>query len=1018
MRRTTSLAGLVAVLLFMTASASAQEQSGSIQGVVKDAQGGLLPGATVEAKSVNRVGVNTVVTDAVGAYRFPALPPGVYEVTASLTGFNPSKVTNVQLALGQLLKIDLSLTVAAVTETVQVTAESPLIDAKQNANASSLSAETIARIPKGRDFTSVIFMTPGANNEPRAGGISIDGASGSENRFIIDGIDTTNLVNGTTGKTVVQDFVDEVQVKTSGYAAEYPGATGGVVNAITKVGTNAFHGSVSTYFTNNDSLKGSQRPGLRLRPTNTTQAEYINTPQDKAPNWQPVFELGGPIMRDRVWFYAGYAPVRTYTERTVTFTQARARGPQTFKVDEPVHRLSVNASSQMSNKLRFKFTYNPTWARSRGSLPGIEPDGTSTSSPTTDYASTGANDWNNSYAGVIDWSAAHNWFVQLSGGYFYTDRETLGNGTAIRHSFDNENSMFPEIPTNLRQPSGYTDNKSSLKTAKDLLGRSMLNATSTHYFHAKGEHSLKAGVRFERIRNDVFRGQIEPTISFNWDASYTDSTGRAVRGRYGYYVVSKSVVRTGDIHSDNWGLFLQDSWSPVSRLTVNAGLRIESEKVPFYSPGSTGNAIEFGFGDKIAPRIGFAYDINGDSRWKAYGSFGRYFDITKLEMPRGSLGGEQWLRFVWTLDSFDWPNINCQEGTTGCPGTYIETERLRFGSHEIDPFTASVMTKYFGAPRNLLQDDMKPVQSQEAILGLEHELNRATSVGVRYVHKWVTRTIEDFGWNEAGTEFYFIGNPGEGPIGRQEFLWGPGKLYQTGTPAYMPKPVRDYDAVEFSLKRRLSDNWSGSAVYQWSRLYGNFPGLASSDEGGRNSPNVNRMYDSIWMLYDDSGSRQPVLGRLNTDRPHLLKLQGNYSTPWGTGVGVNYYAWSGALFSKQLSYQGYSPTFYDGRGSLGRTPVEQAMDLVLWHDLKFGSRTINLNVNIANVFDSDMATAIFANRYRDRLTFTPTETFFNGFDTEAVMNAQPARFRPDARYRMASSFLARRDIRLSAGFRF
>lgn len=1020
MRRSASTIGVLLLCVYAAASAHAQEQSGSIQGIVKDAQGAVLPGATVEAKNLANVGVTTTVANAEGLYRFPALPPGTYEVTGTLAGFSPAKVTGIRLSLGQLLKVDLSLAIAAVTESVQVTSESPLIDVKQNQNATSLSKEAIERIPKGRDFTSVIFMAPGANNEPRAGGISVDGASGSENRFIVDGVDITNLVNGTSGKTVVNDFVDEVQVKTSGYAAEYPGATGGVISGITKSGTNAFRGSASTYFTNNDSLKGSQRPTLRLIPTNTARAEYINTPQDKIPDWQPVFELGGPILTDRLWFYAGYAPVRTNTKRTVTFTQARAAGPQTFKVDRPTDRATVNGMAKLTNDLRFKFTYAPTWARTRGSLPGnLEPDGTSTSSPTTDYASTGANDWNNSYAGTLDWSVANNWFLNFSGGYFYTDRETLGNGTAIVHSFANENTMFPEIPADLRQPSGYTDNKSSAKTVKDLLGRYMLNATSTHFFRAKGEHSLKAGVRFERILNNVFNGQIEPTISFNWNASYTDSTGRLVRGPYGYYTVSKSVVRTGNIHSDNWGLFLQDSWSPLGRLTINGGVRIESEKVPFYSPGSSGNAIDFGFGDKVAPRVGFAYDIKGDSKWKAYGSFGRYFDITKLEMPRGSLGGEQWLIYVWTLDSFNWPNINCQEGTTGCPGTYIETQRLRFGSHEIDPETASVMTKYFGAPRNLLQDDMKPVQSQEAILGLDHELNRVTSVGVRYVHKWVTRTIEDFGWNEAGTEYYFIGNPGEGPIGRQEFLWGPGKLYQTGTPAFMPKPIRDYDAVELSLRRRFANNWSGSAVYQWSRLWGNFPGLASSDEGGRNSPNVNRMYDSIWMMYDDSGSREPVVGLLNTDRPHLLKLQGTYDLPWGTRFGANYYAWSGALFSKQLSYQGYSPTFYDGRGSLGRTPVEQQVDLLVQHDFNLGgSRRLNFNVNVANLFDQDMATAVSASPYRDRLTFTPTERFFDGFDTEAIMNASPSTYRPDDRYKKASSFLGRREIRLGATIRF
>jgi Carboxypeptidase regulatory-like domain/TonB dependent receptor len=1012
----------LALAVSLATPAAAQEQSGSIQGIVKDAQGAVLPGATVEAKSAGNTGSNTVVSDAQGVYRFPALPPGDYEITASMSGFTSSKVTNVRLSLGLILKIDMTLALAGIVESVQVSAESPLIDVKQNANSTSISAAAIDRIPKGRDFTSVITMAPGSNDESRAGGISIDGASGSENRFIVDGVDTTHLTNGTTGKTVVTDFIGEVQVKTSGYNAEFPGATGGVVSAVTKSGTNAFRGSASFYYTDNDALKGELRPTLRLRPTNTTQAEYIKTPLDKIPNSQPVFEVGGPIRQNQLWFYAGYAPVRTTTTRTVRFTQPAANGQQvqTFEVENPTDRVTSKVTANLNNSMRLAFSYAPTWARSRGSLPGnFEPDGTSTSNPNTDYASTGSNDWNNAYAGNFDWTVTRSWFMSFRGGYFYYDRETLGNGTSIVHSFANENSMFPEIPSNLRQQSGYTDNKSSAKTVRDLQGRYLLDGTSTHYLHAKGEHTLKYGFRFERIINDVYNGQIEPTITLNWNASYTDSNGVVSRGQYGYYTVSKGVVRTGDIHSDNWGFFIQDSWSPFSRLTINAGVRAESEKVPFYSPGSSGNAIDFGFGDKIAPRAGFAYDVKGDGRWKAYGSFGRYFDITKLEMPRGSLGGEQWLRYNWTLDTFDWPNINCQEGTTGCPGRYIETERLRFGSHEIDPETAAVMTKYFGAPRNLLQDDMKPVQSQEAIIGLEHEFNNRMSGSVRYVHKWVTRTIEDFGWNEGGTEYYFIGNPGEDYIGRQEFLWGPGKLYQTGTPAFMPKPVRDYDAVEFVFRKRLSNNWSAQALYEWSRLYGNFPGLASSDEGGRNSPNVNRMYDSIWMMYDDSGSRQPVLGRLNTDRPHLFKLQATYDFPWGTGVGLNFYARSGALFSKQLSYQGYSPTFYQGRGTLDRTPVEQAVALLVQHDIRLGgNRRLNLSLNVENLFDSDVATAIFANPYRDRLTLSPIESFFNGFDTEAIAAANPAVYRPDARYRMDSSFLGRRDIRLGASFRF
>ena len=229
-----SLALLLAAVL-VAIPAGAQEQSGSIQGVVKDAQGGVLPGVSVEARSPQVVGSSTATTDALGLYRFPALPPGTYEITANLQGFNAAKAA-VTLALGQLLRVDLTLAVGGVAETIQVTGESPLIDVKQNATFATVQAEAIARIPKGRDFTGVIAMTAGANDETRTGGISVDGASGAENRFVVDGIDTTSLRTGGSQKTMVTDWVQEVQVKTSGYNAEFGGATGGVVSAITSPG--------------------------------------------------------------------------------------------------------------------------------------------------------------------------------------------------------------------------------------------------------------------------------------------------------------------------------------------------------------------------------------------------------------------------------------------------------------------------------------------------------------------------------------------------------------------------------------------------------------------------------------------------------------------------------------------------------------------------------------------------------------------------------------------------------------
>ncbi len=330
MKRWACLFGMLALVLGVVSAAFAQETRGSIEGVARDNTGAILPGVVIEARSPALVGVANTVTDSGGVYRFPALPPGVYEVTATLSGFQTYRVQNIQLQLGQILKVDFAMSVAALSESVQVTAESPIIDVKQNAAVLSIGADLIDLIPKGRDFTQVINSAPGTQQESRGGGIMIDGASGSENRFIVDGMDTTALQTGTSNKEVLTDFLAEVQVKSSGYNAEYRAATGGVISAITKSGSNRFRGEIGAYYEPND-WYGDLRGALRLNPTNQNVAEYTYTPRDDEYTVEPVMSLGGPVFRDRLWFFVGYIPQISEQTRTVTFTQ----NGQTRTFDNP-----------------------------------------------------------------------------------------------------------------------------------------------------------------------------------------------------------------------------------------------------------------------------------------------------------------------------------------------------------------------------------------------------------------------------------------------------------------------------------------------------------------------------------------------------------------------------------------------------------------------------------------------------------------------------------------------------------
>jgi hypothetical protein len=192
----------VLITLAMAWPAAAQEQRGVIEGIVQDVSAARLPGVTVTATAQSGA-VLTTVTDESGLYRFPSVAPGNYVVRADLTGFEPGTVNDVRVGLGQIKKVDFTLPLGGLTETVQVTAESPMVDVRQSARQVNIRAEQVDLLPKGRDFTSLVTQAPGANQEAKLGGLSIDGASAGENRFIIDGIETTNPENGTSGMDLI-----------------------------------------------------------------------------------------------------------------------------------------------------------------------------------------------------------------------------------------------------------------------------------------------------------------------------------------------------------------------------------------------------------------------------------------------------------------------------------------------------------------------------------------------------------------------------------------------------------------------------------------------------------------------------------------------------------------------------------------------------------------------------------------------------------------------------------------------
>jgi hypothetical protein len=426
----------------------------------------------------------------------------------------------------------------------------------------------------------------------------------------------------------------------------------------------------------------------------------------------------------------------------------------------------------------------------------------------------------------------------------------------------------------------------------------------------------------------------------------------------------------------------------------------------------TGDEIEFGFGKKPAPRIGGAFDLFGNGRTKIFASYGWFYDRFKYELPRGSFGGDQFLRTFFPITN---PNINAL--------TPADILALPTG-----------LTLDFRVPSNdpadnRIDPDLDAARQSEFTVGVERELWRSFIFAARYTHKQVDRAIEDVGFfDNIGNENFFIANPGRGIVGQP---------FASGIPA-TPDAVRDYDAFEMRFDKRLSTSGFFNASYTYSRLYGNYSGLASSDENGRSSPNVNRFFDLPFLGFNTDG--QPDLGRLATDRPHVFKFNGGYSLDWARFLGKN----NRTDFSLFLTGQSGSPlstrvnffsaaTFLSNRGDLGRTEAFTQTDFGAIHRIRLSERyEFALQMNILNLFDQDKVLTVFniitpnnlsganfpaCSTCTDELN-TIRAIFNGGLQSQLQARLNSGAIPRDVRFNQPNGFQSGRELRFGLKFSF
>ena len=1085
------------VALLLVASVFGQETTAGLQGTVKDSTGAVVANAHVVVTGASLTGSKTADTDGSGYYRFANIPPGTYTVTVSAQGFTILKREGLVLEVGHLPTVDFALQVGASETVVEVTGAAPAIDVTTNVTQTNITQDVVQDVPHGRSFQSVIQFAPSARNEPLAGstilsngsggsspgnesnggdhGFSVAGGSDSENSYLVEGQETADLAGGFSHTNVPFDFIQEVQIKSSGIEAEHGGALGGVVNVVMKKGSNDYHGSAFMQF-ENQALDGSPNSRGRYDASSTgtpTSWGLIDPPYQ---NYQPTrpktsdvfpgFTVGGPILKDRMFFFLGFNPEWNDTEQHMNYGPTNG-GTQFFSQNVQTYYTTARIDASVSQKIRVFGSWLYQFQRQTGGPVLPRPDSVqnyfnpatgcfgsaptpciSNGIPTFVYAhSIGYAAPNTTSNFGADITLTPHIVATTRLGYYFqnyhdfglpTDGVTL-NWFAISSLGGVQACSAPPcttpLPASLQQSLGYFNAANNPFTTARNANKAIQYDADLAWFKSgwKGTHNFKFGYQLNRLSNDIDQKYNQPYVQmfpgFNGNATaYHPVTAvgntncaqfitlyGSCQGQYGYLSVY-DFGTAGKVTSFNHGLFAQDAWTLGRGITINAGIRFDKEYLP--GEGGTGagvpsRPIDFSWTDKVAPRIGAAWDVFRDGKMKVFGSYGAFYDIMKLNVAISSFGGQYWQQCFYALNTSNLSAIspafnaagrdcigpdassqaNFAGGSTPAGLTFLENQNYR-----LFPTTCSTcsLTQEGVAP------GLKPYRQHESVFGVDYQISKTLSFEARWDRRRLDHVIEDSSiFNDvSGSETFVIVNPGQGEnrtfSGFCNFIYGAQANQACASSTGLVPPnntipaARSYDGVEFRLNKAHSDHWFGMFSYTYSKLRGNYTGLTSTDIsdgnfGGRNSPNNSRAFDEPYFSWNDNGGSSS--GLLPTDRPNTFKGYAYYEMPWGkfsnkltTDAGIFQYFYQGSPVTSYTDI-GYGGTGWPvdvanrgkwvdvtqdpttglisvGNPSTFRTPWYMQSDFNLQQNYKISEqKVLSFTATFANLFNQHSVTA-------------------------------------------------------------
>ncbi|HWT01965.1 MAG TPA: TonB-dependent receptor [Pyrinomonadaceae bacterium] len=996
--------------LFTMGGAMAQTQTtGSIEGTITDPQGAAVPNATVTVSGSNLIRPQTTTTDDEGRYRVLNLPPGRYTVLVGATaGFGEASKSDVEVNLSRTSSADVQVQIAGQAASVTITDTSgAAVDVTANTTGTNVSSDQFSNFPTQRTVQSLYTIAPtvtrsglrdasGRDRDP-----SVAGSSGPENNYILDGVNTTDPAFGGSGANLPFEFVQEVEIKTGAYGAEYGKSTGGIFNVITKSGGNEFRGDAFAYFT----TKGMVREVKNFPFTGSIPTAFSEI--------DAGFDIGGPIMRDKLWFFGAFNPQRRENFRlTQTFLT-----PVENTVTTPFYSGKITWSVNQANTVTFSTFGDFT------KLEGFQGGSGFGADPLTFSGITETGGHN--YTARLNSTITPTWIGEFMFGLHFQRANTLPDAglldvPLITNSFAilrDDGTIAPVSQTNVLLP-GTTDDDGvfhpnvtgfvdyvlapggSLQRNFLTQGYGLFSTQDRNRYEAAarlqniiGRHTLKYGFEWNRNKYLIDTRSTGPSLTysdpFDQAAGSNDPTGlTSVNGfrvtnsfgvctTRGTQIVCPSSANTARIApAVAAGAIPGFTEAITASITSDEALnnpflvRTATTLRDFQLVADTYTDVQsFYIQDdyKLSKNVQFNFGLRWDFQ-QAYGDG----DVTYLKLnnfkdnmqPRVGLiwdftgrgKGKLFINYARFLETPIPLDVNVRAG-----GGDSQTDK-QFRLTRVDAPPDSTLTQAIGnlgAHATPIDPDLKPQTVNEVTGGIEYEAMNDLALGFRGIYRPQGSVIEDGSFDDG--DHYFLFNPGESLTDR---------LAESVIGQRFGRARRYYRALEFTATKRFTNNYQFVASYVYSSLIGNYEGLFRNDNG-QSDPNITSLFDLVSLLANS-------YGRLPNDRPHQFKFNGSYRTPWKLIVSGNFYAQSGNPFSQLIPHPVYGnnegfgvprgtaivpdPTVPNGEGGIenaigtNRTPFTYNLDLGAYYPIVFSeNRQLRFQVDWFNVFNQQRA---------------------------------------------------------------